>query len=64
MEDKKNCGGRDCINGVNCTVANCKHHTLSDQCTATHINVKSEEAVTKAETFCGTFSPVDTWQYV
>ncbi len=64
MEEKKNCGGRDCISGVCCTVSNCRHHTLGDQCTATHINVKSEDALTKAETFCGTFAPVDTWQYV
>ena len=27
MDEKKNCGGRDCISGVCCTVSNCKHHT-------------------------------------
>ena len=64
MDQKKNCGGRTCINGVCCTVESCKHHTIGDQCTATHINVKNEDATTKSETFCGTFAPVDTWQYV
>ena len=64
MENKKNCGGQDCISGVCCSVTNCVHHAIGDQCTAKHINVKSENAVTTAETFCGTFSPVDTWQYV
>ncbi|MCD7748772.1 MAG: DUF1540 domain-containing protein [Oscillospiraceae bacterium] len=62
--DKRNCDsqGCDCISGVCCSVENCKHHAIGDVCTATHINVKSEDATTKAETFCGTFAPVDTWQ--
>ena len=62
--EKKSCECQDCISGVCCTVENCKHHAIGDMCTATHINVKSEDATTKADTFCGTFTPVDTWQYV
>ena len=54
---------RDCIRGVCCSVENCKHHARGGQCTAPHIDVKHESALTKAETFCGTFTPVDTWQF-
>lgn len=64
MDQKKNCGGRDCLSSVRCSVENCVHHTIGNECTAGHITVKSEDATTKAETFCGTFAPVDTWQYV
>ena len=54
---------RDCISGVCCQVESCKHHARGDQCTAPHIDVRNESALTKAETFCGTFTPVDTWQF-
>ena len=54
---------RDCISGVCCNVENCKHHARGDVCTAPHIDVKNESALTKAETFCGTFAPMDTWRY-
>lgn len=54
---------RECISGVCCQVESCRHHARGGQCTAPHIDVKSEAALTKAETFCGTFAPVDTWRY-
>jgi hypothetical protein len=47
---------------VCCSVEACKHHAKGDVCTATHIDVKNEAAVTKAETFCGTFTPLDNWR--
>jgi hypothetical protein len=56
------CNDQGCISGVCCSVENCKHHAKGDVCTATHIDVKNEAAVTKAETFCGTFTPVDSWR--
>ena len=52
-----------CISGVCCQVECCKHHAEGDVCTASHIDVKNESAVTKAETFCGTFTPADTWHF-
>lgn len=52
----------DCLNGVCCQVENCVHHAVGGQCTAAHIDVKNESALTKAETFCGTFRPIETWK--
>ena len=51
----------ECISGVCCHVENCRHHATGDLCTAKQIDVKNESALTKAETFCGTFAPIDTW---
>lgn len=62
VDKRCDCNDRDCISGVCCSVEGCAHHAKGDYCTAGHINVKNESAVTKAETFCGTFTPVDTWQ--
>lgn len=62
MDKRCDCNNRECISGVCCNVENCVHHAHGDVCTAGHINVKNDSAVTKAETFCGTFAPVDTWQ--
>jgi hypothetical protein len=47
----------DKLNGVGCDVSNCKYHTKDDKCTAPGIQVESENAMRKAETFCGTFAP-------
>lgn len=51
------CKGKDCIYGICCHVENCIYHAAGDTCTAEQIDVKSENATTKAETFCGTFAP-------
>ena len=50
-----------CIPGVRCNVESCRHHAGGDLCTAGHIDVRNDTALTKAETFCGTFAPTDTW---
>lgn len=52
----------DCISGVCCNVENCIHHAKGDVCTADRIDVKNEAALTKAETFCGTFAPQGSMQ--
>ena len=49
------------ISGVSCTVESCRHHARGGICTAQHIDVKNEKALTRAETFCGTFAPYDAW---
>lgn len=51
----------NCIPGVRCNVESCAHHGDGNVCTAAAINVRNENALTKAETFCGTFTPEDTW---
>lgn len=51
--------GRDCLGGVCCHVENCRHHAAGNFCTAERIDVKNEAALTKAETFCGTFAPAE-----
>ena len=51
-----------CLSGVSCQVENCRHHAEGDMCMARQIDVKNETALTKAETFCGTFAPVDPWR--
>ena len=58
---KKTGSGQECISGVCCHVENCTYHTKGDMCSAGSIDVKNENALTKAETFCGTFAPVDAW---
>lgn len=58
MDKKQNA---QCISGVRCTVESCLHHTGGDKCTAPSIDVKNEDALTRAETFCGTFAPNDSW---
>ena len=58
--DKNCCDIRGCISGVSCQVDDCKYHALGNQCTATHIDVKTENTASKTHTFCGTFTPLDT----
>ena len=60
VDKKIGCEDRGCINGVSCQVDDCKYHTMGNQCAATHIDVKTENAASKTHTFCGTFTPVDT----
>jgi hypothetical protein len=43
--------------GVGCDVKSCKYHSKDNLCTANRINVASENAMRKAETFCATFTP-------
>ncbi len=43
--------------GVGCDVTACKYNTVDCRCSAQHIKVKNEKAVTKGETYCGTFCP-------
>ena len=43
---------------VGCEVRNCKFNDISGgYCTANQISVLNKSAVTKGETFCGTFTP-------
>ncbi|MBQ9412786.1 MAG: DUF1540 domain-containing protein [Oscillospiraceae bacterium] len=43
---------------IGCEVRNCKFHDrVGDCCTAAHITVENKSAVSKGETFCGTFIP-------
>ena len=49
-----------CVQNVGCNVRDCKHHSATNICTASHIDVKNESAQRKAETFCGTFAPKST----
>ena len=58
MSDKKTWDDRLC--GVGCDVVNCKYHGTDNCCHADSINVESSNALRKAETFCGTFSPKGT----
>ncbi len=53
---------RTCLGGVCCHVEGCMYHAQGNMCTASQIDVKNESALTKAETFCGTFSPINTWR--
>ena len=46
--------------GVGCDVTACKYNTVDCRCSAQHIKVKNEKAVTKGETYCGTFCPRGT----
>ena len=43
--------------GVGCDVTSCKYNTIDCRCSASTIKVKNENAVTKGETYCGTFTP-------
>lgn len=43
--------------GVGCDVVTCKYHATDNTCHAVGINVKSQYAAEKSETFCGTFMP-------
>lgn len=47
--------------GVGCDVTACKYNTVDCKCSAAAIKVKNEKAVTKGETYCGTFSPRGTY---
>ena len=58
---KKANDGKSCISGVRCQVENCSYHGAGNVCTAGKIDVRNEDALTKAETFCGTFTPSETW---
>ena len=48
---------RDQITGVGCDVPNCKYNTIDSKCSASHIDVQSDRATTKSETYCATFCP-------
>ena len=54
MSNKK---PNDCSPGVGCDVTNCKYNTIDCRCSANHINVQNERAVTKGETYWSTFCP-------
>lgn len=60
VDNKNGCENRGCLSGVCCHVENCKHHAHGNFCTASHIDVKTETAVSKTQTFCNTFAPLDT----
>jgi hypothetical protein len=47
----------DKLFGVACDVVNCRFHGTDNYCHADEIVVESENALRKAETFCGTFTP-------
>lgn len=51
----------ECLDGVTCAVDHCKYHSEGNRCTAKHIDVKDNNAVTQEETLCGTFRSMDTW---
>ena len=46
--------------GVGCDVTACKYNTVDCRCSAGQIKVKNEHALTKGETYCGTFCPRGT----
>ncbi len=43
-------------NTVNCTVGTCAYHGPGNQCNASGINVGTEYALDKTETFCSTYA--------
>ena len=47
----------DILRGVDCDAIHCKYQGHANQCFADSITVESQNAVRKAETFCGTFVP-------
>ncbi len=53
----------DKLCGVACDVVNCKFHGTDNFCHADEIVVESENALRKAETFCGTFIPRGSTQF-
>ncbi len=50
----KNCC--DPIQGVGCNVENCAYNESGKECHAEHIQVRNDQAHTKSETFCSTFT--------
>lgn len=57
MGDREMCSGT--IGGVCCSVESCQYHVRGNGCTAAHIDVKGEQASNQAQTFCGTYRPLD-----
>ena len=56
MTDSRN--SCSCVKGVVCDVQGCKYHNkTSNCCTADHIDVQNKSALSKSETYCGTFCP-------
>lgn len=55
MSDNKYCDCGDRLSGVGCHVESCKYHGTDNFCHADAIFVGSENAIRKAETYCGTF---------
>lgn len=53
MSDTKIYQGK--LGHIGCTAENCKYHTSNNYCSAQHIDVRNENALRKAETFCSTF---------
>ena len=45
---------------VGCDVTSCKYNTVDCKCSADSSKVKNERALTKGETYCGTFCPRGT----
>jgi len=56
VNGKKN----EILPGVGCDVTNCKFNTIDCRCSAARIQVQSEKASTKGETYCSTFCPRGT----
>ena len=47
--------------GVGCDVRHCRYHSSTeDRCEAAHIEVQNKSALSKGETYCGTFLPRPT----
>ena len=57
MSDKQYFDTGDKLGCVGCRVENCKYHGNDNFCHADAIYVGSEDAIRKAETYCGTFEP-------
>lgn len=55
MSDIKNSNLSEKLSGVGCHVESCKYHGKDNYCHANAISVGSENAIRKAETYCGTF---------
>ncbi|MEG2378034.1 MAG: DUF1540 domain-containing protein [Clostridia bacterium] len=45
---------------VSCSVQTCKHHSVANCCTASHINVVGKNAVSERDTICGTYCKKDS----
>ena len=51
--------GRDKLDGIYCSVANCVYHTTDNCCSAQQIKVDCQSATKKSETNCSTFELKD-----
>ena len=55
MTNSSNFSSNGKLSRVGCDVINCKYHGGDNCCHAESISVESQNAIRKAETFCGTF---------